>query len=70
VETVLWLRLVDVMAAVAHLQRGAARLDHTRFVLVATVSGSGGACHTNLGTLAAIAATAVVAILLVYTIIT
>lgn len=72
-ETVFGLRLVDVMRAVANLQRAAACLDSTRLVLV-THDTCSCCCCSKLGAFVAVAVTvtavSVAAVLLIYTIIT
>lgn len=72
-ETVFGLRLVDVMRAVANLQRAAACLDSTRLVLV-THDTCSCCCCSKLGAFVAVAvavtAVSVAAVLLIYTIIT
>lgn len=73
-ETVFGLRLVDVMRAVANLQRAAACLDSTRLVLVTHDTCSCSCCCSKLGAFVAVAvavtAVSVAAVLLIYTIIT
>lgn len=72
-ETVFGLRLVDVMRAVANLQRAAACLDSTRLVLV-THDTCSCCCCSKLGAFVTVAvavtAVSVAAVLLIYTIIT
>lgn len=72
-ETVFGLRLVDVMRAVANLQRAAACLDSTRLVLV-THDTCSCCCCSKLGAFVAVAVAvtpvSVAAVLLIYTIIT
>lgn len=70
-ETVFGLRLVDVMRAIAHLQRAAAGLNSTRLILITHASCT---CScSKLGAFVAVAvaiAAAAITVLLIYTIIT
>lgn len=72
-ETVFGLRLVDVMRAIAHLQRAAAGLNSTRLILITHASCTYSCSCSKLGAFVAVAvaiAATAITVLLIYTIIT
>lgn len=74
-ETVFGLRLVNVMRAIAHLQRAAACLNSTRLILITHASCTCSSSCSKLGAFVAVAvaiaaAAAAITVLLIYTIIT